>query len=811
MKQENSGIEPNPAVIREHLTHITRRWPEISRAALLEVVHLTDADVAKVANVAHFPPTPQGIEDAVQHIAAMNRYRLNAYACVNPVDAANRPPANKRASKEHILCSFVHFADSDTAESAENIRQFVGPKCTFYVVTGTVPFARPHVYWDLENPIFDMDAWSATQADIAGTLGTDSVIDAPRIMRLAGTINWPKPSKQEKRGYVSEITTLHIHSPEDRPPVTSEQMSRAFAGGAGRKRTAPNEGEGFKFDSGIEDKGAKFAEYLRQCSEEGKKHVGIRGVSSMLGSRHVEPDLVEALVRHISPVWDENVENLIRTGYKFAPETDDAAIQPVDIWGSFSPPPLPLGLLPPVLEEFAVTHGRMMGADPSGLAAAALCIVCAAIPDSVKVRVKVHDEWSESARIWVALVGDPSTRKSPILNAAERPLRQIDTQMFRDYIAAKSAYDALSKDEKAEAPRPRQIRKRLEDTTIEAAQEVMSDSPDGLVIMQDELSGWFGGMDRYSNGKGGKDRGFWLQAFNGGQYGFNRVGRGAGLVENLSACVLGGIQPDPIRKVVGESSDDGLIQRLFPVILAPASLGTEDAPPTEALSRYNALIPKLARCEVARVGFSIDNGSPARLRFDAGAQMLRRKLEEKHLGLMAIECLNRKLAAHIGKYDGLFARLCVAFHCAENGGELVPQTITEDTARRVAAFLHRFFLPHAIAFYGGLLGMSDDHDRMASVAGYILAHRLETVSARDVARGDSTMRKLTRAETVRIFEQLEALGWVSTQATVARSNAAPTWVVNPAVHQLFTDRRDIEAARRKAAQAALKGGMEWKS
>jgi hypothetical protein len=47
---------------------------------------------------------------------------------------------------------------------------------------------------------------------------------------------------------------------------------------------------------------------------------------------------------------------------------------PVDLWAKFDPPSLPLGLLPPVLERFAVEQGEMMGADPGGLAAASLAV-----------------------------------------------------------------------------------------------------------------------------------------------------------------------------------------------------------------------------------------------------------------------------------------------------------------------------------------------------------------------------------------------------------------------------------------------------
>ena len=49
------------------------------------------------------------------------------------------------------------------------------------------------------------------------------------------------------------------------------------------------------------------------------------------------------------------------------------------------------------------------------------------------------------------------------------------------------------------------------DTTIEAAQEILKDSPNGVLLDQDELSGFFGSMDKYSGARGAqKDRAFWL-------------------------------------------------------------------------------------------------------------------------------------------------------------------------------------------------------------------------------------------------------------------------------------------------------------
>jgi len=107
-------------------------------------------------------------------------------------------------------------------------------------------------------------------------------------------------------------------------------------------------------------------------------------------------------------------------------------IDPVDLWNKFDPPDLPRGLLPITLENFAILNGNQMGADPAGLAMAAIVTCAAAIPDQIKLKVKKHDDWFESARIWSALVGPPSTKKSPIIDRATAPLIKLDEQMMKD-------------------------------------------------------------------------------------------------------------------------------------------------------------------------------------------------------------------------------------------------------------------------------------------------------------------------------------------------------------------------------------------
>ncbi len=472
--------------------------------------------------------------------------------------------------------------------------------------------------------------------------------------------------------------------------------------------------------------------------------------------------------------------------------------RPVDPWTQRSHPALPRGLLPTSIEDFARSQAEIMGVDAGGLAAAALAVCAAALPDKITLRVKRHDDWEESARIWVALIGNPSAKKSPILSAATRPLRSIDDELVRGYLNEKRLYDGLDKAGKSEKAPPRQVRARMEDVTVEAAQEILRDSADGVLLIRDELSGWFGSMEKYGSGKGAAaDRSFWLQAFNGGSYSVNRVGRGVVAIDNLSVSMLGGIQPEPIRRIAADAADDGLLQRLFPICLGPSSVGL-DVPPSAAVGRYAGLVHQLHQMQRPLQGKMLE----VPLKFDPAAQDLRQELSEKHHEMQASwEILNKKLAAHIGKYDGLYARLCVLFHCIEAEGARPPTTVSLDTARRVADFLHEFLFPHALAFYQNVLGLSDRHDAVLATAGWILAHQPQKITVRDVRRGDRTMREMDVDQAEEVLRKLDALSWVEPLPSVRRDSV--TYVVNPAVFEEFAHRAEKEKARRERARELI--------
>ena len=499
------------------------------------------------------------------------------------------------------------------------------------------------------------------------------------------------------------------------------------------------------------------------------------------------PEWVEAETDHCEAILD-----------MVAAEPEQHWPEPVDLWARYEEPELPAGLLPTVLDRFTQRQAAIMGADPAGMAMAALCVCAAAVPDCIELQVKRNDPtWREHARLWVALVGPPSRKKTPIFKAAIAPLRRVDNQLMKAYLQACDEYENLDKDAKKAAPKPAQRRLIISDTTIEAAQEVMMDSPDGVLSEQDELSGWFGAMDRY-NTKGGGDRAFWLKAFNGGTYNLNRIGRGAKQIPNLSISLLGGIQPEPMRKFAGESVDDGLLQRMLPVILRPSTVG-KDAAQDESAADYDQLVSRL---------YAMRAYGEVTLHFSDGARAVRDQLEREHLDLSnALETVSPKLSAHYGKYDGIFARLCILWHCIENAYSDLPSEIGADTAQTVEAFMREFIRPSAIAFYAGTLGMSAGHEDVVNLAAVIVGKGMDEVAARDAQRAGQTMRHVTADQFRLLAEKLEAFGWLEKREPKARSNT-PHWIVNPRVHDMFAARAELEMARRDAAKQALHGAIK---
>ena len=227
--------EPDTQQIERFIKTITRRWDEIDGSPVIEVRCIGQSGGV---NVARFSTNKFFLGEAIDHIKAMNAAKQNVYMVINPIDGTKPVEAGKAATDADILAATYCFADADDAQGMRNIMEFAGPRFTMSVKTGTEPHVRGHAYWELDEPVYNLDAWRGVQRAIASRLETDQVVVNPsRIMRVAGTVSWPNDKKQA-RGYVSELVTMRTEFSDDRDPIGFERLVQVFGSNAAPKPAA---------------------------------------------------------------------------------------------------------------------------------------------------------------------------------------------------------------------------------------------------------------------------------------------------------------------------------------------------------------------------------------------------------------------------------------------------------------------------------------------------------------------------------------------------------------------------------------------
>ena len=474
-----------------------------------------------------------------------------------------------------------------------------------------------------------------------------------------------------------------------------------------------------------------------------------------------------------------------------------AGIPVFDPWAERALPEFPLDILPPVARDFVTAQSVVMGCDASAMAMAVLTAFSGALDHRFAVKMMRHGNWCERPRLWTLLVGDPSRKKTPIINAATLPLEQHQNRLRENYVAELRAYEAAKAKDKTKElekpePPPRFV---VWDTTTEMLGDVLSRTERELLVKRDELSGWIGAMEKYSatTKAAGADRAFWLQAFDGGPYMVDRIKRGETYIPNLSVSLIGGIQPARLAEFHGLTSD-GLLQRFIPIMMRPSTLGQDRACDDGA---YGLLILRLIFAK------------PQRLTFDDSALAIMNELR-RHLHELeqASGGLADGFQAFLGKLPGLAASLALILHIAGDPDKGAARPIPEKIAANVHRLVVDFILPHAFAFYRTAEGTASG-DRLQRLASYILTSRKRGIVASDLTSNVADLRGLTVSEVNDRLSPLEAGGWLDpVEPKLGRLNRK--WTVRPEVFTLFEQRAHQEAARkaelRKLMGASRNGG-----
>jgi hypothetical protein len=263
------------------------------------------------------------------------------------------------------------------------------------------------------------------------------------------------------------------------------------------------------------------------------------------------------------------------------PELDASLLEE----GRAAAPPFPLSFLPPAWERWVADTAQSTGTPADYVAQGVLAAVAAVC--GAGVRVRVTSTWFEPLVLWQALVGMPSSGKSPALAAVRRPLAVIEDGLRAQDVLRRGRHDAdlerariltdrwkercaqaLARDERPpekpeaalydEAFVPTQI--VIADSTMEALADVVAGNPRGVVLWRDELAAWFANLGRYN---GGSDRAHYLEAWTAAPVTINRRNRTRPLhLARFPVSIVGTIQPDRIAEALS-GGDDGLAARFL--------------------------------------------------------------------------------------------------------------------------------------------------------------------------------------------------------------------------------------------------------
>jgi putative DNA primase/helicase len=493
------------------------------------------------------------------------------------------------------------------------------------------------------------------------------------------------------------------------------------------------------------------------------------------------------------------------------------------------PEPLPVGselpgvdsfdplLLPEALREFAVDIAERMQVPLDCPSACLMVAMAGAVNRRASIQPKAQDTgWRVIPNLWGGIIAPPGFLKSPVLHAITAPLHAQEAVWRAEYESKLEDYEIekedmalrlaawkqqtkatykqgpqlVSRDKKSKqspparpdtsirAPIPRRL--VTSDSTFEKLHVLMNQNPAGLLVIRDELTGWWSELDR--EGRQG-ERGFFLSAWNGDTpFTIDRIGRETVHVPACCVSMIGGITPGRLRSYLTDAlqdgpSNDGLPQR-FQVMVWP------DPPRTW---RYVDRQPQKHQivCRMFEQILQWDPDLPACFRFDAEAQ----EFFIDWLGHLEHKIRNGKLhpavVSHLSKYRKLMPALALLLSAADQlttiGGLHDPPLVFREHAEPAALWC-AYLESHARRIYACVV--TPAMQAAADLAAKIKEKDVETDDdgtfyLRDVYRHG--WRHLDTPERAgAALDILEASGWVRTVENDHRPGRPPNrYIVNP--------------------------------
>jgi hypothetical protein len=411
--------------------------------------------------------------------------------------------------------------------------------------------------------------------------------------------------------------------------------------------------------------------------------------------------------------------------------------------------------------------------------------------------------------LWTAVIGNSGDRKTPGMQVTFRALDVIDKKTssaveqkrVNHHTRAQKSKESFKRWQaerkaalEAEPPRDPPLmpidaidpgmfvmpRTYVTDPTVVAVISLLRAKQRGMLVTRDELSGFFADMGC----RGRASRAFWLQAWDGKRYVFERIGSSIE-IDCLLVGLVGGFQPDTLAGAFG-AHEDGMDARfVFSWLSAPEYRPLSDDvlevdPVFErALQALNTL-----PCEDLNGKFT-PKDVPLSNRARQSFEDFRRFADQAKRDLVGRESQwFAKGESQVLRLAGTLAYLAwsgalpsSAISLEDIKEALEPETIGEEFVIGAVRLWRDYFWPHArAAFHQAKCGDHHQNERRALLW---MKNRSKTEVSREDIRRDCLAQTLNASETQRVIEVLETGGWLRKTITSTGGRPKYRWDVNP--------------------------------
>lgn len=470
--------------------------------------------------------------------------------------------------------------------------------------------------------------------------------------------------------------------------------------------------------------------------------------------------------------------------------------------GRTTPPVMPdamFGALWPLIRDLAEGAGAPVDYVAIGVLGAAASL----IGSTRRVQPFDSEQWREPCILWTAAVGDPSSNKSPGLDAATGPLRAMELDLAEQFKSRLVDYETLlersnaergvwkkqveaavkdhvgtpSMPAAAEAPeKPSRPRLLVQDATPEALGEILSGNPRGVLHMRDELAGWLMSFERYSPG----GREFWLEAYGGRAHTIDRKSQAKPLLIPFNGVsVIGGIQPEKLADCLLDVADDGLVARFL--------WAWPDPIPYRRPTRIAdiGLLEHVYRKLHGLQGRGEADGEIVRLDADA-ADIFEAWIQDAQAASVDAAPLYK---GFLGKLRGMALRVALVVQylawASDDDPMPAPSKISAATLVAVLDFIDSYAKPAALRVFGDAALPASERNA-ALLARFILRTKAQRINAREVRRtsGISTLKQAQDVDAA--VEALAEADWLRPAGERdgdTKGRAKKDFIVNPQVHR----------------------------